>query len=122
MNKMKKIPEAELEVMNVLWKATVPLKTSEIVELLDKAWAMSTVQVLLTRLEERGYVQSNKEKRLKYYQAILKEEDYKKAETSWLYTKIHNSSMKSLISSLIDSEELTHDDINELEEILNRLK
>ncbi|WP_442879663.1 BlaI/MecI/CopY family transcriptional regulator, partial [Anaerorhabdus sp.] len=58
MNKMKKIPEAELEVMNVLWKATVPLKTSEIVELLDKAWAMSTVQVLLTRLEERGYVQS----------------------------------------------------------------
>ncbi len=119
---MKKIPEAELEVMNVLWKATKPLKTSEIVELLDKDWAMSTVQALLTRLEQRGYVVGDKEKRLKYYHPVLKEDDYKRAETTWLYTKIHNSSMRSLISSLIDTDGLSHEDLNELEEILNKLK
>ncbi|MEG0077141.1 BlaI/MecI/CopY family transcriptional regulator [Anaerorhabdus sp.] len=119
---MKKLPEAELEVMDILWKADHPLKTSEIVERLNKNWVMSTVQVLLTRLEDKGFAGSNKEKRLKYYYSIIKEDDYKKLETEWLYKKIHNSSMKSLIASLIDSDELNAQDISELEEMMNKLK
>ncbi|SJZ39392.1 BlaI/MecI/CopY family transcriptional regulator [Anaerorhabdus furcosa] len=119
---MKKLPEAELEVMDVLWKTQEPLKTSEIVERLNKNWVMSTVQVLLTRLEDKGFAGSKKEKRLKYYYSIINEDDYKKLETEWLYKKIHNSSMKSLIASLIDTEELDDQDISEIEDMLSKLK
>ncbi|MEG0176478.1 BlaI/MecI/CopY family transcriptional regulator [Anaerorhabdus sp.] len=119
---IKKIPDSELDVMNVLWLQKEPIKTSEILEKLDKSWTMSTVQVLLTRLEERGYVGSKKEGRLKYYYSILKEEEYKKLETTWLYNKIHNGSLKSLILSLVETEELDDNELNELESILSKMK
>lgn len=117
---MKKIPEAELEVMNVLWDAECDLKTSEIADKISKDWSMSTIQALLSRLEERGFITGTKDKRLKYYRALVKEADYKKAETNRFFTKVHNSSMKSLVTSLVDSTKLSKEDIDELEEILKK--
>ncbi|SJZ76092.1 BlaI/MecI/CopY family transcriptional regulator [Anaerorhabdus furcosa] len=118
---MKKLPEAELEIMNVLWREDRPLKTSEIAEFCKQNnWTMSTIQALLARLLERKFVTLEKDGRIKYYQPLVKENEYKSQETVWFLNKVHNNSMKSLVTSLIDSTKLTKSDIDELEEILKK--
>ncbi|MEG0076938.1 BlaI/MecI/CopY family transcriptional regulator [Anaerorhabdus sp.] len=118
---MKKLPEAELEIMNVLWRENRPLKTSEIGEYCKQNnWTMSTIQALLARLLERGFVTLEKDGRIKLYEPNVKEEEYKSKETEWFMDKVHNNSMKSLVTSLIDSTKLSKSDIDELEEILRK--
>ena len=47
---MKKLSDAELTVMNVLWQEGIPMRTGEIAEKIeDKEWSMSTIQALLSR-------------------------------------------------------------------------
>ncbi|MEG0176479.1 BlaI/MecI/CopY family transcriptional regulator [Anaerorhabdus sp.] len=118
---LKRLPESELEIMNILWQQGKPLKTSEIAEFCqDNNWTMSTIQALLARLYERNFVILKKEGRLKLYEPLVKEEDYKSCETEWFMTKVHNNSVKSLVTSLIDLTKLSKSDIDELEEILKK--
>ncbi|MGB8451215.1 MAG: BlaI/MecI/CopY family transcriptional regulator [Anaerocolumna sp.] len=62
--------------MKVIWNNQVPIGTGKIIEVLveEKNWSRSTVQVLLSRLEERGFIECQKKGRLKYYIPLIEEE------------------------------------------------
>ena len=53
---MQKLPDTELEIMQVIWKENRVLSTSEIKEKLEmnRPWNVSALQTLLNRLIERG--------------------------------------------------------------------
>ena len=54
----KKLSEAELDVMLVIWNAQESLDTGEIVRKLKQGKKLQAVQVLLGRLVNKGYVLS----------------------------------------------------------------
>ena len=63
MNTMKKrLPDAELEVMQAVWACEVPVARAEIEEILKDSHPMAptTLLTLLTRLSEKGFIGSRR--------------------------------------------------------------
>lgn len=77
---MKRLPDAELELMLMIWEADEPISRIEIDKRLQKGRevAPSTTLTLLSRLEERGFVRREKRGKLNYYSALVQKEPYLK--------------------------------------------
>lgn len=120
--KFGRLPDAELDVMLVLWEQQVPMKTAEIFQALEqkKDWSMSTVQALLTRLTERGFVTVQKKERLKYYTSIISEEAYRSQETKTFLERLHGNSWRSLLMTLVSNHEMSESDLAEIAEIIRK--
>ena len=58
---IKRLPDAELEIMKELWAASGPLTRAQLEErLARRRWASTTLLALLGRLEAKGYVSREK--------------------------------------------------------------
>ncbi len=118
MKKLLNISSAELEVMQVLWKADSPLKIQEVCDRLQSSkWKYNTIGTLLSRLVEKGAVKAEKIDRANYFTPILEEEVYKKSQTKNLISKLYHGSVKELAVSLFQSEEMTEEDIEEIRQM-----
>lgn len=122
MSQIERLPDSELAVMMVLWKQKEELGTGRIVELLEKekGWTRSTTQVLLTRLEEKGFLVCEKKGRLKYYKVIVEEKTYRRNETKKFVEHFYHASYKNLIASLVEDHALSEEDIDELTEMIRK--
>ena len=56
--KIRRLPDAELEVMQAVWACEIPVARTNIEEILYKThpMAMTTLLTLLTRLSEKGFI------------------------------------------------------------------
>lgn len=114
------ISGAELEVMEVLWKADKPLSIQSVLDgIKDEKWKYNTVGTMLLRLAEKGAVKSQKESRVIYYSAVLKREEYKKEQTQKLVSRLYGGSARELAVSLIGSGEITKEDIQEIRKMFD---
>ena len=116
MEKLKKLPDAEFDVMKVIWDNKPPVTTTSVREQLgkEKEWKIQTVVTLLLRLVERGFLRSEKHGKERTYFPLVSKEDYLKFETGNFMKQYHNSSLFNLINTLYDDEALTDKDIDEL--------
>lgn len=121
MNPLNRISEAELAVMKILWDAKGPVSTGAIYKELSEQlkWDRSTVRTLLRRLAEKGAVEEKKLHVLCYLPAVS-EKDYRDTQTKSFLERLYGGSAKRLVASLVQSDELTPEDIQELREFLNR--
>lgn len=120
---MKKLSEAELTVMNVLWQKERPMRTGEIAEKIeDKEWSMSTIQALLARLADKKAIYIEKQGKFKLYHPLITQKDYQKIETIDFYNLVHRHSVKSLFSSLVDAGSLKKEDLDELRKMIEEVK
>ena len=57
---IKKLGDAELEIMEVLWDSSEPLTSGYILEQIrpTRKWALSTLMATLARLTDKGFVYS----------------------------------------------------------------
>ncbi len=116
----KRLPDTELEVMTAIWQCEIPAKTSEIARHIERDWTMSTIQALLARLEEKGFVHVAKQGRLKTYVLLISEEEYRDQETVRFFERFHRKSVRSLFMTLVKNENLSEADLEELEEIIRK--
>ena len=71
---IKRLPDAELEIMKELWAASGPLTRAQLEErLARRRWASTTLLALLGRLEAKGYVSREKQGKGYLYAAALAE-------------------------------------------------
>lgn len=114
------ISEAELEVMQVLWKEKRPMKIQEVLEALPNSdWKYNTVGTLLLRMEAKGAVSSVKEGRTIVYSPCIGEDEYKQSRTRSFVQKLYNGSVKDLAVSLFQSEDMSREDIEEIRRMFN---
>ena len=78
---IRRLPDAEQEVMQAIWACTAPVARTDIEEILFKThpMAMTTLLTLLTRLSEKGFITIEKNGRRSYYTPCISQEDYLKA-------------------------------------------
>lgn len=116
MEQMKKLPDAEFDIMKVVWANESPITTPIIMEQLgkEKEWKIQTVVSLMLRLVERGFLRSEKHGKERTYFPLVNKEDYLKFETGNFMKQYHDSSLFHLINTLYDDEALTEQDIDEL--------
>ena len=112
------LPDAELAVMQALWALErYPAHTGDIAEKLSRDWKAPTLIKLLSRLEERGFVESEKEGRSNVYTPRVEREDYLAAESRDLLDKLYGGSLRSFAVSLCDGG-VSREEIDELRRML----
>ena len=114
-----KISDSELEVMRVLWDADSALPVAEIRRILQarRGWESTTIKTLVQRLVNKGAVLQ--EKRGNYcYSPLVTEKEYNEWATDDLINKLYRGSAKSLVAALVQSDELSEADIEELRALL----
>ena len=117
---MKKLPEAELDIMMCLWEAGESVQRNYFNKHFD--WADSTILTLLSRLIDKGFIVCTKNGNKNVYTALITKEDYLKVENRSFLHKLHKGSLKHFVASLVDADSLTENDIDDLEKLLNELK
>lgn len=110
-----KISDMEAEVMKIVWNKNTPLTYAEIRTGLNKKfdWGNQVINTMIKRLVKKGVLQQEK-KEVYYYTALVPEADYMKSKTLTFIQKIYAGNGKELLSALIDYEEVTPDDLNDL--------
>ena len=111
------IADAELEVMRILWREERPLSFTEIrTELEDKKkWSKSTIQTLVTRLRDKGAINSHTHY-VTLYTHNVTELEYQHAEEKTFLDKLFSGNAKKLVASLCQSGQLNENDIDELKQ------
>ena len=119
---LTRLPDAELDVMQALWQAETAQRPSQILATLQgkRDWTLSTVQVLLTRLHEKGFVTLNCEKRFHYYAPAVSENDYRIDETQSFLERMHGGSVKSLMAALVECRGITAADLDDIARMLDQ--
>lgn len=116
MEKMKKLPDAEFDIMKMVWANKPPITTTIIMEQLgkEKDWKIQTVVSLMNRLVERGFLRSEKHGKERTYFPLVNKDDYLKFETGNFMKQYHESSLFNLINTLYDDKALSDEEIDEL--------
>ena len=121
---MKTLPDAEFEVMKIIWNNEVPITTSTIMQNLqhEKSWKVQTLITLLNRLVSRGFLKTEKPSKERTYFPLVTEEEYLQYETKDFITRFHKNSITSVVATLAESRQLTEDDLEELTRWLEERK
>lgn len=122
MKEVTSLTNAELAIMQVLWQngGEQGLFAREINQALpEKQWQRTTLATLLSRLEEKGAVRRQKAASGKGYAylPLLNEEEYRSAAANSLLDNLYHGSVRSLAASLVASNRLSAQDIDELREL-----
>lgn len=123
-NNLKKLGEAELEIMHVIWAGKPPMTSVEICKRLKglRNWPLSTLMTSLSRLEDKGYVICRHDGGINLYSATVSESDYKAGASENFLKKLYNNSARSLVATLYDNNLLEEKDFKELREFIDRLE
>ena len=113
-----KITDSELEVMKLLWQSDKALTITEFREKLQKSksWEPATIKTLVSRLVSKGVIRQEK-RNMYYYSPLISETEYNAWATSDLIKKLYNGSARKLVSALVHSDDLTKEDIDELQKM-----
>ena len=101
------LSDSEWKLMRRLWEA--PPKT--ITEL---------TAAMLSRLEAKGAVRHEEGPRAKRYYPVVERKDAARVETENFLDKVYGGSLGLMMSAMVDSRQLTAEDIAELSAILEK--
>ncbi|GFI55387.1 penicillinase repressor [Clostridiales bacterium] len=119
-NYEKKLPDAEFDVMKAIWEGIPPVNTAYLMEKVgrDRGWKASTLISFLVRLEDRGYITSEKRGKERYYTPVAEQNRYMQSVTEQFVRQYHGGSFVHLMNTLYRDKSLSEGDIDELLEWL----
>lgn len=116
--------DAELEVLKVLWEKG-PRPVRDVLAFMHQQGrkvAYTTVQTLLTRLEHKGFVTSDKSEQAFVYKAAVTRDRVTHSRLNTLLEQMYNGAAGPLVLQLIRSERLTPDEISQLQQLIDDLE
>lgn len=119
----EKISEAELVVMEALWEAA-PQTANDVADRVatDRDWSLQTVKTLLSRLMAKDVIAADQDGRRFLYRPMVARDEYVAGESGRLVNRLFGGRVSPLVAQLAQQDQLTADDIAELEAILKGLK
>ena len=121
--KQYELGEAEFEILKTLWdhgNATVREVLAHLHEK-GRRVAYTTVQTLLTRLEQKDYVSSNKSELAFVYRAKLTRDRVTRSRLQVLLKQLYDGAAGPLVLQLIRTERFTKGEVEELQALIDRL-
>lgn len=121
---MKRLPDTEFEVMQGVWKCDIPVSTAELKSFLDqnREWNMSALQTVLSRLEEKGFLKSEKNGRNRFYTPLISENDYLAHESRSFFKRLGITKISGLVAAMYDGKEISDDELDELQKFIDSCK
>ncbi|MCF0121071.1 MAG: BlaI/MecI/CopY family transcriptional regulator [Oscillospiraceae bacterium] len=120
---INRIPDTELEIMQVIWDCKPPVSRADIEEGLKgrHSLAPTTILTLLSRLVERGALVTEKQGRSNVYTPVFPREEYLAAQSRRFLQKLCGGDLHVFASALCGSG-LSRDEVAELRRLLDEEK
>ena len=122
---MQQISESELILMKIIWKNEGAALYSFIMDEFEKdnnEWKKNTVLTLLSRLVEKKYLKTKKIGRRNEYVALVSEKEYQAIQTHSFLDKIYEGNVKNLVSTLLQQDILSAEELAEIEKFWREKK
>ena len=124
MDRSKKMSETESEIMEVLWSAGEPMSAAELIDYFarrhGKAWKASTLATFLSRLNQKGLVDSVRRGRVPYYYPIQTEAAYRQSIAQEVLDAMYQGSVTKFFAALCGDTPLSAKDREELRAWLDK--
>ena len=119
----ERISEAEHAVMEALWQSA-PATAADIAERVDASrdWSIQTVKTLLSRLMAKDIIAADQDGRRFLYRPLVERSAYVTGESRRLVDRLFGGRAAPLVAHLAQQDQLSEDDIRDLEELLKGLK
>jgi BlaI family transcriptional regulator, penicillinase repressor len=119
--KSRDLTEAELRLMDVLWKKS-PATVSEVAEALPKqlGLAYNTVLTTMRILEDKGYVRHTKAKegRAFVYHPVVGQKEASRKAVRNLLSRFFGDSPRELVLNLLENEELSPTELRRIRQLI----
>ena len=114
--RIRTLPDAELEVMQAVWACAVPAKRAQIGAILDQTHPMAptTLLTVLSRLADKGFLRIEKTGRSAEYRPLVAREDYLARQGRKFYDTLCGGSLPAALCA----SGLTAEELEELRELL----
>lgn len=114
-----KVTNSEWYVMNCLWEKS-HLSLMQLVPLLKESagWSKSTSATMVRRMTEKDLIGYEENDKTKYFFPKVKKQDVVVQETRDFLQRIYDGSVGMMMSALVRQNDLSQEDILELQEIL----
>lgn len=116
---MKELTRAEDQVMQILWKLNKAFVKDIIVQFSEPKPAYNTVSTIIRILEKKGFVDHKAYGKTFEYFSVISKDEYKKTFMKNFVKNYFSNSYTSMVSFFAKGDDIS---INELEEILNKVK
>ena len=117
MDNIRRLPDAEFDVMVALWDCKVsPVNTAYLMENVgkQKGWKAPTLISFLTRLEEKGFVHSEKKGKERQYFPVAQKDSYIKCVALDFIDRYFSGSLVKMVDTVYGEEKSTSDEIDEM--------
>lgn len=123
-NVLKKLGEAELEIMQVIWDSENPVTSNYILKELQgrRKWQLSTLMTSLARLSDKGFVSCDRSTGSNLYTSVISENEYKAGASRHFLEKLYNNSIRNMVATLYSDKAIKDSDIEELRNFLDELE
>lgn len=121
---MKRLPDSELEIMMIIWGYGQPVSRTQIEERMNTERQLSPTTILsfLSRLQDKGFLSVTKDGKTNQYTVKITKEEYLKKESRNMLQRMYQNSIKNFLTSLSDGEDLSEENLQELQEFLDKKK
>lgn len=124
MDRSKKMSETEAEIMEVLWSSEEPMSASELIDYFSvhhgKVWKSSTLATFLSRLSQKGLVDSTRRGRVPYYYPIQTRAAYMQSIAQEMLDTMYQGSVTKFFAALCGDTPLSDKDREELRAWLDK--
>lgn len=118
----KKLTEREEEIMNHFWNQG-ELFVRELLELYNEPKPhFNTLSTIVRGLEDKGFIAHISFGSTYQYYAVISREEYKRGALNKVVSKYFKNSYLGVVSSLIEEEEVSLDDLKKLIEKVEKSK
>lgn len=120
-NTIRRLPDAELEVMQAVWACEPPAARTDINTILQTThpMALTTLLTVLARLAEKGFLKISKEGRSARYTPLISRQEYLAQQSRSFVQKVCGGSLPAFAAALCDSG-LTKEELAQLRDLLER--
>ena len=120
MEEKKRLPDAELAVMQAVWAVGGEVGRADIEGALSShGWSANTLNTYLTRLCEKGFLTSRREGRNNLYTPLVSRDRYLEFESRSVLQRLYGGSLGSFVAALNAEQPLEQREIDELRQFLD---
>ena len=113
---MKRLPDSELELMQIIWDAGQPVTEYQLP--VDRKLSATTILSFLSRLQDKGFVDVYREGKSNVYEAAVPKKAYLQEESRSIWKRLYQNSVGNFMTALGSGDELSDED--ELQDFLDR--
>lgn len=122
MEKIKRLPDSEFEIMLIIWSKKDSVHTADILQKVreNKDCTLQMLQSTLKRLQNKNFISCQKIGKLNYYTPLIEQDVYRDRETTSFLEKLYHNSPAKLITTLLSNKTMSQKDIEEIRSILEK--